>query len=144
EYKAMGLAPYGDPKKFRSIFNNLVILKSHGQYELASFSHMKNEFKKLFPTPPTRENMEQKCYCDFIASLQESLERIVFHVLHHWQNATGLRDLCLAGGVAHNCTLNGKILSSNLFSSVFVQPAAHDAGGALGAAIYASLSINPN
>jgi carbamoyltransferase len=69
--------------------------------------------------------------------LQEALEEIVFHILTHFQKQTGHKKLCLAGGVAHNCTLNGKILYSGLFEDVFVQPAAHDAGCALGAALVA-------
>ena len=75
---------------------------------------------------------------DAAASLQETLETIVLHVLAHHRAATGLRHLCLAGGVAHNCSMNGQILRSGLFGRVFVQPVAHDAGAALGAAQHAA------
>ncbi|MGY4430721.1 putative NodU family carbamoyl transferase [Bradyrhizobium sp. F1.13.1] len=70
--------------------------------------------------------------------MQEALERIVFHILRHYRESTGMKRLCLAGGVAHNCTLNGKLLYSGLFEDIFVQPAAHDAGCALGAALMVS------
>lgn len=72
------------------------------------------------------------------ASLQEALERIVFHILRHYREATGMTRLCLAGGVAHNCSMNGKLLYSGLFEDIFVQPASHDAGCALGAALIVS------
>jgi carbamoyltransferase len=75
---------------------------------------------------------------DVAASLQEALERIVLHVLAHFREATGQRRLCMAGGVAQNCSMNGKVLTSGLFERVFVQPVAHDAGCALGAALEAS------
>src|SRR5262249_7149841 len=77
------------------------------------------------------------------AALQEALEEIVFHVLRHYRQETKQKNLCLAGGVAHNCTLNGKILSSGMFDNVFVQPAAHDAGCALGAAFSAYYTSFP-
>jgi carbamoyltransferase len=80
---------------------------------------------------------------DIACALQESLEEIAFHVISHYQSQTGHKSLCLAGGVAHNCTLNGKILRSGMFDRVFVQPAAHDAGAALGAAFYAHFKLNP-
>src|SRR6185436_19009401 len=80
---------------------------------------------------------------DLAAALQQALEEIVLHVLRHYRQATGLRNLCMAGGVAHNCTMNGKILYSGLFDDIFVQPAAHDAGCALGAALLAYQEIGP-
>ena len=75
---------------------------------------------------------------DLAAAIQQSLERIYFHVLSHHQQQTGHRNLCLAGGVAQNCSVNGKLLTSGMFDRVFVQPASYDAGLAFGAAIYAS------
>ena len=78
-------------------------------------------------------------HIDIAAALQDTLERIVFHVLGYYRIATDLAALCLAGGVAHNSTLNGKLLRANAFEHIFVQPAAHDAGCALGAALYPHL-----
>jgi carbamoyltransferase len=75
---------------------------------------------------------------DFAAAIQEALESLMLHVLAHYRESTGLRNLCLAGGVSQNCSANGKILYSHLFDQVFVQPAAHDAGCALGAALFVS------
>jgi carbamoyltransferase len=81
-------------------------------------------------------------HMDFAAGVQKMLETLVFHVLTYHQRITGESNLCLAGGVAHNCSLNGKILYSGLFENVFVQPAAHDAGGALGAALWALYDVS--
>ena len=81
---------------------------------------------------------------DFAAALQETIETIVFHVARHARESTGLSDLAYAGGVAHNCTLNGKLRSSGLFNWIFVQPAAHDAGCALGAALFARAKALPD
>jgi carbamoyltransferase len=80
---------------------------------------------------------------DIAAAIQTLLEEVVFHVLHFYKKETGLSELCLAGGVAHNCTLNGKILRSGLFERVFVQPAAHDAGTALGACCAGAIQSAP-
>jgi carbamoyltransferase len=136
EYKVMGLAPYGDPAMFRNLFNQLFELSADGGYRIfldriapALLAHIAVRRKGQ---PFTRQHQ------DVSAALQEALETIVFHILRHHRERTGLRHLCLAGGVAHNCTLNGKVLYSGLFDDVFVQPAAHDAGCALGAALMMS------
>lgn len=136
EYKVMGLAPYGDPAVYRAELQSLYQLLPDGGYEL--------DLDRIVPTllgkVPVRKKGEpfQQEHKDLAAALQESLEKIVLHVLRHHREATGLDRLCLAGGVAHNCTMNGKVLASGLFEDVFVQPAAHDAGCALGAALLAS------
>jgi carbamoyltransferase len=132
EYKVMGLAPYGDPSRFRGLFRSFFSLLPDGEYALSL------ERTRLFACCPPRRPWEpiQQVHKDLAAALQEALEELVFHLLRHFREATGLGRLCMAGGVAHNCTLNGKILASGLFSEVFVQPAAHDAGCALGAALF--------
>lgn len=135
EYKVMGLAPYGDPAVYRAAFRNLYTLKEHGEYDI----HVEKIISFVTQVRPRQrtEPFTQQ-YKDIAAALQDSLEDIAFHVLGHFRQTTGRTDLCIAGGVGHNCTLNGKILSSGLFSRVFVQPASHDAGCALGAALCAS------
>ncbi len=136
EYKVMGLAPYGNPAVYRPVMRGLYELLANGGYHLyldritSSFAHTIAIRKK--GEPFTQQHK------DLAAALQEALEEIVMHVLRHRQQTTGLKNLCLAGGVAHNCTMNGRILYSRLFEQVFVQPAAHDAGCALGAALIAS------
>lgn len=142
EYKAMGLAPYGDPAVFRQTFRELVSLKDGWQYELASTDKLNQTLSRRVPIARGSDDLTQ-CHRDLAAGLQECLETIVFHLLRHWQHTTGLQHLCLAGGVAHNCAMNGKILASGWFKSVFVQPAAHDAGCALGAANYVSRMLKP-
>jgi carbamoyltransferase len=136
EYKVMGLAPYGDPGRYRQAFRSLYRLLPEGGYEID-----RDGLLGLFALAPPRRKgapftAEHK---DIAAALQEALEELAFHLLRHYREATGQRDLCLAGGVAHNCALNGKLLRSGLFDRIFVQPAAHDAGCALGAALCADL-----
>jgi carbamoyltransferase len=138
EYKAMGLAPYGDPSVYRHLMRELYTLKECGQYEIASNGKLTQVLTAHIPAVKSSEDI-QPCHRNLAASLQEALEEIVFHVLRHWRAKTGIDNLCLAGGVAHNCTMNGKILASDLFKNVFVQPAAHDAGCALGAGLFASM-----
>jgi carbamoyltransferase len=132
EYKVMGLAPYGDPGRYQKVFKSLFTLEAEGRYSVAAAPA-----PALFEIAPPRRPGEPitQVHMDVAAALQGALEEIVFHLLRHYRQATGQRRLCLAGGVAHNCTLNGKILRSGLFEEVFVQPASHDAGCALGAAL---------
>jgi len=139
EYKVMGLAPYGDPKRFAPLFEKCYRLLPNGDYGieplitwmayLDSAGLLKDARRKGDPFTQIHK--------DFAAALQDMIEKIVLHVLKHYREQTQHRTLCLAGGVAHNCTMNGKVLYSGLFDQVFVQPAAHDAGGALGAALCA-------
>jgi len=135
EFKVMGLAPYGDPAVYRNLFKRAYSLRPNGAYEI----HNEQLLALARQVEPRHRSqpIEQR-HKDVAASLQETLETIVFHVLRHHQSVTKMQNLCLAGGVAHNCTLNGKILRSGLFSNVYVQPASHDAGCALGAALWAS------
>jgi len=136
EYKVMGLAPYGDPAVYRPLFQSLYELLPEGQYRLAGDDVRLGQVLRAGLVSGARRKGEPftQAHQDFAAGLQEMLESIVFHILRHFRDVTGLRYLALSGGVAHNCTLNGKILQSGLFDQVYVQPAAHDAGNALGAA----------
>jgi carbamoyltransferase len=137
EYKVMGLAPYGDPARYHDAFNRLYTLLPDGGWRLH-----RSELRSLYSvlTPRRKSEAFTQAHKDFAAGLQATLETIVFHLLRHLRTASGERHLCLAGGVAHNCTLNGKIHASGLFDQVFVQPAAHDAGAALGAALQVYLA----
>jgi carbamoyltransferase len=132
EYKAMGLAPYGDPARFRQDFKQFYALLPNGEW--ATNPRRLFTLMERFPPRKKGEPFEQ-VHMDLAAALQEALEEIVFHALRHHRQATGLTRLCFAGGVAHNVTMNGKIAASGLFDEVFVQPASHDAGCALGAAL---------
>ncbi|KLK89638.1 nodulation protein [Microvirga vignae] len=139
EYKVMGLAPYGDPAPYRSLFEQFYELSDNGGFRVyldrigpALLRSIQVRRKGM---PFTQQHR------DVSASLQEALERIVLHVLRHYREATGMKRLCLAGGVAHNCTMTGKLLYSGLFEDIFVQPAAHDAGCALGAALIMSSDL---
>ena len=133
EYKVMGLAPYGDPARFRRHFESLVTLLPEGDYVL----HW-HRIESLYDLAPVRKKGDPilQEHMDIAASLQEVVERVVFHLLTWFRVTTGMTSLCLAGGVAHNSTLNGRILYSGMFREVFVQPASHDAGCAIGAALF--------
>ncbi|MEM9291795.1 MAG: carbamoyltransferase C-terminal domain-containing protein [Acidobacteriota bacterium] len=134
EYKVMGLAPYGDPKRFREDFRRIYTLQPDGDYILHQdqFAHLAT----LVPRRTKKDPFTQD-HQDFSAALQETLEIIVFYLLKSWRQKTGFDHLCLAGGVAHNSTMNGRVLASGLFQRMFVQPASHDAGCAYGAALAA-------
>jgi carbamoyltransferase len=141
EYKVMGLAPYGDPNVYAKIFEKCYRLLPNGDYSLGGpltwMTHL--DSAGLLKTARRKGDPFTQTHKDFAAALQSMLERIVLHILAHYQNVTRQTNLCLAGGVAHNCSMNGRILYSGLFKQIFVQPAAHDAGGALGAA-YSALN----
>jgi carbamoyltransferase len=134
EYKVMGLAPYGDPAVFRGLFESCYALLPNGEYTLDRGPLAALDVAGITRRPGTP--IEQ-AHRDVAAALQEALETIVLHVMRHYGAVTGHRRLCLAGGVAHNCSMNGKLFYSGLFDSIFVQPAAHDAGTAIGAALLA-------
>jgi decarbamoylnovobiocin carbamoyltransferase/7-O-carbamoyltransferase len=145
EYKVMGLAPYGNPARYRELFQSLYTLGEKGEY----YIHPKmlgvnmvgpTFFDEGFLPRRKGEKLTQE-HMDFAAGLQEALETIIMHVLTHWQQQTGLENLCFAGGVAHNSTLNGRILQSGLFREVFIHPASHDSGAAEGAALAASYRL---
>src|SRR5262249_15551496 len=109
EYKVMGLAPYGDPRRFAAAFNRLYTLLPDGNYVL--YWHLIESLYSLAPVRKKSQPILQE-HMDIAAALQEVLERIVFHVLAHYRCLTGMTALCMAGGVAHNSTLNGRILYS--------------------------------
>ncbi len=134
EYKVMGLAPYGDARKYKKLFHQSYELNPAGDYEI--LGNLEDLLCEVGPRRKKGEPITQ-FHKDIAAALQDALEDIVFHLIRYLQKETGHRKLCLAGGVAHNCTLNGKILYSALFDDVFVQPASHDGGLALGGALFA-------
>ena len=140
EYKAMGLAPYGDPATYASIFTEGVHLLPDGHYDLEPQRNWiaRLEQAGLIAQARRKGRPFTQAHMDLAAALQQTLERILIHILTHYRDLTGQRHLCLAGGIAHNCSANGVILASGLFDRVFVQPASHDAGGAYGAAVHAA------
>lgn len=139
EYKVMGLAPHGDAARFRDLLGRMYQLHPDGGYELIDpRDRWELLYKAGILAGARRAGGDlTDVHRDFAAALQETLETIVLHLLVHHREKSGQRRLCLAGGVAHNSSLNGGILRAGGFDSVFVQPAAHDAGGALGAALAA-------
>jgi carbamoyltransferase len=148
EYKIMGLAPYGDRAHFRSFFEKAVELCSDGSIRIPilKMNHSREERESYLATRAwldhnliprrLRNHSVNSTHEDVAAALQECLERVVMHVCEHFGRQTGLRRVALAGGVALNCTANGKLLRSGLFDEVYVQPVAGDDGVALGAALY--------
>jgi carbamoyltransferase len=140
EYKVMGLAPYGDPLRFKQVFSQLCSYEAAGRYSL-SRKKVSAALEAICPKRLKSAPFEQ-IHKDIAAAAQAELEQVLIHVLRHWQGITGHHRLALAGGVAHNCTNNGKILASGLFDEVFVQPASHDAGCALGAALQVSSELS--
>ena len=141
EYKVMGLAPYGDSTVFRDLFKTFYTLEPDGDYTIHSDAILAL-YEHMDPRDP-RDDKFDKTHMDVAAALQESLEVIVFHVLEHLRAKTGHENLCLAGGVAQNSTMNGKILSSGLFKQLFVPPGADDAGCSVGAALAVAYQLQP-
>ena len=145
EYKLMGLAPYGEPKYRDLIKKELVDIKEDGSFRLnmryfnycAGLTMTNREFHKLFGGPPRKPETEitQKDI-DIARSIQEVTEEIMVKMANHVHEVTKKDNLCLAGGVALNCVGNGKILRESKFKQVWIQPAAGDAGGALGVALF--------
>jgi carbamoyltransferase len=146
EYKLMGLAPYGEPKYVDEILGTLIDLKEDGSFRLdqSYFDYctglrMTNDrFAALFGQPVRRpEDPLTSFHMNIAASIQTVTEEIMARLARSAARETGMRKLCLAGGVALNCVANGKILRSGVFDDIWIQPAAGDAGGALGAALFA-------
>jgi carbamoyltransferase len=144
EYKLMGLAPYGEPKYVNDILKNLIDLKEDGTFRLnmdyfnypVGFSMTNSRFHELFggaPRSPESEITQKDM--DIARSIQEVTEEIVLRLARTIRHETGLDYLCIAGGVGLNCVVNGKILREDLFKDIWIQPAAGDAGGSLGAAL---------
>ena len=144
EYKVMGLAPYGDPKFKDIILNKLIDVKKDGSFRLdmnyfnyASGLRMTNsKFAKLFNIERREpENELLQIHMDIAASIQAVTEDIVLKIIRFLSKEFKVPNLCMAGGVALNCVVNGKILKESLFKNIWIQPASGDAGGALGAAL---------
>jgi carbamoyltransferase len=146
EYKVMGLAPYGEPRYAQVILDNLIDLKPDGSFRLdqryfdycTGLTMTNARFDQLFGGPPRKpsEPLTQR-EMDLAASVQAVTEDAVMRLARSIKADTGARNLCLAGGVALNCVANGKIAAAGLFDGLWIQPAAGDAGGALGAALAA-------
>ncbi len=150
EYKVMGLAPYGEPKYLDLILNNLMDLKEDGSFWLdqsyfnyaTGLTMTSKKFDALFGAPPRKpETPLGQREMDLAASVQAATEEVMLRMTRSLARETGIRNLCMAGGVALNCVANGKILRDGAFDQVWIQPAAGDAGGALGAA-YAAHAIH--
>ncbi len=145
EYKLMGLAPYGNPIYEKDIIDNLIDIKEDGSFHLnqdyfnyaTGLTMTNNRFNNLFgqkPRDPIKEKLTQ-FHMDIAASIQKVTEDIMIKLAKSLKKEFNLPNLCLAGGVALNCVANGKILKEKIFDNIWVQPAAGDAGGALGAAL---------
>jgi carbamoyltransferase len=146
EYKLMGLAPYGRPKYTKLIQDNLVDVKPDGSFRLnmeyfdycTGLTMTNGKFDQLFQAPVRKPTeLLTQDHMDIAASIQAVLEDIVLKLTRSLVQETGIRNLCMAGGVALNCVANGKILRSGVCDNLWIQPASGDAGGALGAALSA-------
>ena len=145
EYKVMGLAPYGEPKYKNLIYDHLIDVKNDGSFKMnmdyydycAGLTMTNSKFHKLFGGLPRKpESKLTQKEMDLACSVQEVTEEIVMKMATYVRKETGMRYLCLAGGVALNCVANGKLLRSGLFDDIWIQPAAGDAGGAVGCALF--------
>lgn len=145
EYKVMGLAPYGEPVYFEKIMEHLIDLKADGSFQVNldyftyPYDHIMihRRFEELFGFDRRRpESKLEKQHFDMAASIQKLTETVVIRICEHLHAITQSDSLCLSGGVALNCVANGKIMEATPFKDVWVQPAAGDAGGALGAALF--------
>ncbi len=144
EYKLMGLAPYGNPIYKDLILKNLIEIREDGSFKLCmkyfkyhrGLRMISSAFIKLFGKPPRNPKEEiTQFYMDIASSIQEVLEMAVVRIAKNLKQISGQENLCLAGGVALNCVANGKILDQSGFKKVWVQPAAGDAGSAVGSAL---------
>ena len=145
EYKLMGLAPFGQPKYAGLILEKLLDLKEDGSFRLdlsyfnycAGLTMTSRKFERLFGGPPRQpESAITEREYDLAASIQKVTERVMLKMAVHLHRLTDSKNLCLAGGVALNCVANGRLLRESPFEKLWIQPAAGDAGGALGAALF--------
>src|SRR5579864_7255400 len=145
EYKLMGLAPYGQPKHVDLILEKLIDLKDDGSFrmDMSYFNYCQGltmtskKFDRLFGGPPrSPETLLTERDMDIAASIQVIIEEIMLRMARHVHTETGMKKLCLAGGVALNCVANGRILREGPFDDLWIQPAAGDAGGALGVTLF--------
>jgi carbamoyltransferase len=146
EYKVMGLAPYGEPRYAQLILDKIIDLKPDGSFRLdmsyfdycTGLTMTNQQFSDLFGAPVRGpDELLTPFHMDIAASIQVVLEEIVLRMTRTLAKHTGARNLCLAGGVALNCVANGKVLRDGAFENIWIQPAAGDAGGAVGAALAA-------
>lgn len=144
EYKLMGLAPYGNPIYAGTIKKHLIDIKEDGSFRLnlryfpfsQSMKMTNKHFAELFAVPArTAEGAMLQVYKDLAASIQKVTEEVLVKLARHLQKQTGQKNLCLAGGVALNCVANGLLVREKIFENIWVQPAAGDSGGSLGAAL---------
>ena len=145
EYKVMGLAPYGEPKYKKLILDNLIDLKSDGSFRLnmkyfnytTGLTMTNIEFSNLFgePVRDFKKDKLTQFHMDIASSIQAVTEEIILRITKSLAEEYKIKNLCLAGGVALNCVANGKILKEKIFDQIWIQPAAGDAGGSLGAAL---------
>src|SRR5579883_867358 len=145
EYKLMGLAPFGQPVYQDAIYQNLLDLKADGSFRLdmdyfnycQGLTMTSRRFHRLFGGPPrTPESAIEQRHMDLAASIQAVTEEVMLRMGRHLHRQTGMKNLVLAGGVALNCVANGRLLREGPFDALWIQPAAGDAGGALGAALF--------
>lgn len=145
EYKVMGLAPYGEPRYKDLILSELIDLKEDGSFKMnmeyfdycVGLKMTNGKFERLFGGPPRKPESElTQRHMDIARSIQEVTEEIMLRMARHVHRETGQKNLCLAGGVALNCVGNSRILREGPFENIWIQPAAGDAGGALGAALF--------
>jgi carbamoyltransferase len=145
EYKVMGLAPYGEPRYYDQIMSELIDVHADGGFRLNMeyFAYVyglrmtNGHFEKLFEGPPRQpESPLDQRHKDIAASIQKVTEEVMMRLAFSLHTETGFTDLCMAGGVALNCVANGRILKTGPFKNIFIQPAAGDAGGAIGVAKY--------
>ncbi len=161
EYKLMGLAPYGSPIYKEKIINNLIDIKDDGSFRLnqdyfnyaTGLTMTNKKFDELFGQPVRKPNTDKltQFHMDIAASIQLVTEEIMLKLASSIQKQYKIENLCLAGGVALNCVANGKLLEKKIFKNIWIQPAAGDAGGSLGAALalwhnelQQPRTINPN
>lgn len=146
EYKLMGLAPYGQPKYRDLILHELIDLKDDGSFRLnmkyfnygVGLTMTNVAFNRLFERQPRKpESKLTQSDMDLACSIQEVTNEVILRMARHIRKETGQRNLCLAGGVALNCVASGLLLRERIFDRIWIQPAAGDAGGALGAALFA-------
>jgi carbamoyltransferase len=151
EYKLMGLAPFGEPKYVELIKNEIVDVRVDGSIELQmdkfhfhkGLKMINRSFGDVFGKPARKPESDiDQFYKDVACSIQKVVEEIVINLVQYVKNETGEENLCLAGGVALNCTANGVVSRANIFKNIWIQPACGDAGGALGAAAIANFQQN--
>ena len=152
EYKVMGLAPYGQPKYTKQIFDNLIDVKPDGSFKMnmkyfnypTGLTMVNQKFCELFNEEKRKsENKLEQFHMDIAASIQSVTETIMLKIVRNLKNEYNMKNLCMAGGVALNCVVNGKIAKEKIFENIWIQPASGDAGCSLGAALaYWHLELN--